>query len=124
MRLPPRRPLNTTCMNPLYELLRSGSLILDAAGIVGLGLLALAAAHLARVHRSWGGTLMGWGAAALLAGRLFVLLAPQFLTREVLAGLGQLVIVMVNVLPVLLLTAGFAAVVWGLWGHERWLREH
>ena len=110
-------------MNPLYDLLRPGSLVLDAAGITGLGLLALAAVRLARVHRSWGGTLMGWGAATLLAGRLFVLLAPHFLTREVLAGFGHFVISLATALPVLLLTAGLAGVVWGLWGHERWLRD-
>jgi len=108
-------------MNLLHDLLQPGGLILDGAGILGLGLLALAAARLARVHRSWGGTLMGWGAAALLAGRVFVLLAPHFLTREVLADLGATFISLAATVPVVLLTAGLGGVVWGLWGHERWL---
>jgi hypothetical protein len=111
-------------MNLLHEIAIHGGLFLDIAGILGLALLALAAVRLARIHRSWGGALMGWGAAALLAGRVYVLIAPQVLSRELLASLGRSFISASVLVPVLLLTAGFAAVVWGLWGHERWLKEN
>jgi len=110
-------------MNILLEIAHHGGLILDAAGLLGLGLLTLAAVRLARVYRSWGSTLLGWGAALLLIGRVYVLVAPQVLTRELLANLGVTFTTFATSMPVLLLTAGFGAVVWGLWGHERWLHE-
>ncbi len=105
------------------ELVQQGSLILDATGLLGLGLLTLGAIRLNRVYRSWGATLMGWGAAALLAGRAFILLAPHYLTRDVLGQLGYAFICVSSVLPMLMLTGGFACIVWGLWGHEKWLSE-
>jgi hypothetical protein len=49
------------------------------------------------------------------------MVAPQILTRELFAKMGHTLGSMVNAAPMLLLTAGFGAVVWGLWGHERWL---
>jgi len=110
-------------MNILLEIARHGGLILDAAGLAGLGLLTLAALRLARLHQSWGSNLLGWGAALLLLGRVYVLIAPQVLTREFLAGMGPAFISLATAMPSLLLTAGFGAVVWGLWGHERWLHE-
>ena len=54
-------------MNILLEIAQHGGLILDAAGLLGLGLLTLAAVRLARRHHSWGSTLLGWGAALLSA---------------------------------------------------------
>jgi hypothetical protein len=98
-------------------------MIFDMLGILGIGLFALAALRLGRRHHSWGGSLMAGGAIALLLGRLFVLIAPQFLTREVLASLGHTFISLQSAVPSILLTAGLAGVVWGLWGHERWMRE-
>jgi hypothetical protein len=110
-------------MNTLADLLLRGGIILDALGIAGLGLFALAALRLARHHRSWGGHLMAAGAMALLLGRLLVLIAPLILTRELLAELGRTFISLQSMIPVFLLTAGLAGIVWGLWGHERWIRE-
>lgn len=95
----------------------------DGIGVLGLGLLALAALRLSWRHRSWGGSLMAAGAVALLLGRMFVLIAPHVLTREVLAELGKTFISFQAAVPVVLLSVGLAGVVWGLWGHERWLRE-
>ena len=108
-------------MNFLLEIAHHGGLVLDAAGLLGLGLLALAAVRLARRHRSWGSTMLGWGAVILFIGRVYVLVAPQVLTREVLIKLGHTGTALLSAAPVLLLTVGFGAVVWGLWGHEKWL---
>ncbi len=105
------------------ELVQHSRLILDAAGLVGLGLLTLGAVRLNRVYRSWGATLMGWGAVALFAGRAFTLIAPYYLTRDVLAQLGYVFICFSSFMPIALLTGGFAGIVWGLWGHEKWLNE-
>jgi hypothetical protein len=110
-------------MNSLPDLILRGGLVLEALGVLGLGLLGLASLRLALRHRSWGGHLMAAGALALLLGRLFVMLAPHFLTPPVLAELGRSVIAFQAFLPVALLTLGLAGVVWGLWGHERWMRE-
>jgi len=109
-------------MNTLAQFIEHGSFALDALGIVGLGLLALAALRLARVQQSWGGHVMATGAVALLVGRLFVLLAPLVLTRELLARLGRTFIAAQAAFPVIILTLGLAGIVWGLWGHERWMR--
>lgn len=110
-------------MNHLADLILRGGLVLDAAGVTGLGLFALAALRLAQRHHSWGGHLMAAGAFALLLGRLFVLVAPHVLTPPVLADLGHTFISLHTFIPVVLLTAGLAGIVWGLWGHERWMRE-
>ena len=110
-------------MNFLLGVAEHGTLIFDLAGLLGLCMAALAATRVARRGGSWGGPMMAWGAAALLTGRLFALVAPQFLTREVLAQLGHGFIAATALVPVVLLTGGLAGIVWGLWGHERWLRE-
>ena len=110
-------------MNSMLPLVQHGGLILDCLGIIGLGLLALSALRLARLHHSWGGSLMAGGALALLLGRLFVVLAPSLFIRETLADFGKTFISLHAAIPVVLLSLGLAGVVWGLWGHERWMRE-
>ena len=110
-------------MNILLEIAQHGGLVLDAAGLLGLGLLTLAAVRLARTQQSWGSTLLGWGATLLLIGRVYVLVAPQVLTRELLTNMGGPLSSITLAMPTLLLTAGFGAIVWGLWGHERWLHD-
>lgn len=65
--------------------------------------------------------MLGWGAVVLFFGRVYVLVAPQILTRDVLVKMGYAATSVLNAAPMLLLTAGFGAVVWGLWGHEKWL---
>jgi len=111
-------------MTPLAEIIEHGSLFLAALGIIGLGLLVVASLRLARAQRSRGGYLMAAGAAALLLGRLFVLVSPQVLTRDVLARLGHTFITAQAAFPVIVLTAGLAGIVWGLWYHHRWLRKN
>jgi hypothetical protein len=110
-------------MNSSLELILNHGQVFDAVGVLGLGLLALAAIKLARVHRSWGGTMMALGAIALLMARVYLVVAPHVINDDVLGAIGPLGISLTIGLPPLLLTMGLAGVVWGLWGHERWLNH-
>jgi hypothetical protein len=109
--------------SPLEILIRNG-LLLDVFGVIGIGLIGLAAVRLARVNQSWGGTMMAYGAIALLIARLYLMLSPHFLNNEVLHAIGAVGISMTYGLPPILLSLGLAGIVWGLWGHERWLQEN
>jgi hypothetical protein len=54
-----------------------------------------------------------------------VLVSPHLVTPDVQASMGVTVAEIINLAPMALLTLGLAGVVWGLWGHEQWLRaEH
>lgn len=110
-------------MNPLLDTIISNGLLFDALGVVGLGILALAAMRLVKNDKSWGGTMMCFGAIALLVARLHILVSPHFVDNDFLYAIGPFGIAIVEGLPPLLLTFGFAGVVWGLWGHEKWLKE-
>jgi hypothetical protein len=110
-------------MNRLPDFLMQGGLMLDAFGVIGLGLLGLAAIKLALRYQSWGGTMMAVGAICLLIARLYILISPHFMNPEVLGSIGSIGISLTIALPPLLLTFGLAGIVWGLWGHERWLSE-
>ncbi len=110
-------------MNLLLESIVANGLVFDAFGIIGLGVLALAALRLAKKLNSWGGSMMGYGAVALLVARLYILLAPHFVDDDFLHAIGPVGISLTEGLPTLLLTFGLAGVVWGLWGHEKWLKE-
>jgi len=110
-------------MNQLLEVFITHGLLLDAAGAIGLGLLSLAAIKLARRNRSWGGSMMAIGAILLLVARLYLILSPHFVDNAFLYMIGPVGISMTIGLPPLLLAFGLAGVVWGLWGHERWLSE-
>jgi hypothetical protein len=110
-------------MNPLLEVILKQGLLLDSFGVLGLGLLGLAAVRLARRHRSWGGNMMASGAVCLLCARLYFLLSPHFMTEDFQHAIGPIGISLTYALPPLLLTFGLAGIVWGLWGHERWVHE-
>lgn len=110
-------------MSSLLEVFIRHGLLLDAAGIIGLGLLGLAAVKLARRDQSWGGTMMAIGAIALLVARLYCVLSPHFVTNDVLYHIGPIGVSLTIGLPPLLLSMGLAGIVWGLWGHERWLKN-
>lgn len=110
-------------MNLLLESIVANGLVFDALGVIGLGILALAALRLVKNCKSWGGSMMGYGAVALLVARLYVLVAPHFIDNDFLHAIGPVGIAMTEGLPTLLLTFGLAGVVWGLWGHEKWLKE-
>ena len=110
-------------MNLLLEVIVKNGLLLDAGGVIGLGLLGLAAAKLASKDKSWGGTMMASGAISLLLARLFLSLSPHFMDSDFQHAIGPVGISLTIALPPLLLTFGLAGIVWGLWGHERWLNE-
>ena len=110
-------------MTLLLQAIVANGLLLDAIGLIGLGVLALAALRLAAKNKSWGGSMMGYGAVALLVARVYVLLAPHVVHIDVMHAVGPLGLAMMMGLPPILLSFGLAGVVWGLWGHEKWLKE-
>ena len=110
-------------MNLLLEVILKSGLLLDACGVIGLGLLGLAAVKLTSRDKSWGGTMMASGAISLILARMFYLISPHFMTADFLISIGRVGISITEALPPLLLTFGLAGIVWGLWGHERWLNE-
>lgn len=110
-------------MNLLLEVILISGLLLDACGIIGLGLLGLAAVKLTNRDKSWGGTMMASGAISLIVARLFYVLSTHFMTDEFQISIGRFGISVPEALPPLLLSFGLAGIVWGLWGHERWLNE-
>ncbi len=110
-------------MNSLLEIAIRNNLVFDALGVIGLGLLGIAAVRLSSKYRSWGGTMMAYGAIALIAARLYYIVSPHWITTDVLAAIGPIGIALTIGLPPILLTSGLAGVVWGLWGHERWMNE-
>ena len=109
-------------MSPWLEAMIGNGLVLDLAGVIGLGLIGLATAKLAHEHRSAGCTVMACGAIALLVARLYILISPQFMSLEFLEAIGPVGISATIALPPILLTGGLGAVVWGLWAHEKALR--
>lgn len=109
-------------MDLLLELFVKNGFLLDGCGVIGLGLLGLASVRLSQRYRSWGGSLLASGALLLLLGRLWVLVTPQLMTPDLQASLGHTATEIISLAPFALLTAGLAGVVWGLWGHEQWLR--
>jgi hypothetical protein len=108
-------------MNQLLEVILKNGLLLDAVGVIGLGLLGLAAVKLARTYQSWGGTMMAFGAIAVLIARFYLVISPHIVNDDFLHAIGPIGISLTIGLPPLLLTLGLAGIVWGLWGHERWL---
>lgn len=108
-------------MNLLLEVAIRNGLLFDAIGVIGLGLIGIAAVRLALRYQSWGGTMMAFGAISLIIARLYIVLAPHLINDDVLAAIGPVGISLTYMLPPLLLAFGLAGIVWGLWGHERWL---
>ena len=45
------------------------------------------------------------------------------MNNDMLAAIGPIGISLTIALPPILLTFGLAGIVWGLWGHERWVQE-
>ena len=111
-------------MNLLLEVIVTNGLVFDAMGVIGLGVLALAALRLVRKEKSWGGSMMGYGAVALLVARVYILLSPHFVDDDFLSAIGPVGISLTMALPPIFLTFGLAGVVWGLWGHEKWMKEN
>jgi hypothetical protein len=110
-------------MSLLFEFIVKGSFLMDCLGVIGLGLISLSAVRLAQQRKSWGGFTMAAGATALLTARLIVLFRTHLLAAGILDLPGDSLAQLAFVLPTFLLTIGLAGVVWGIWAHERWLRE-
>lgn len=110
-------------MERLLESLWKCGPLLDCLGLIGLGFVGLSASRLAARYHSWGGTMMAWGAIALLLARFYIILRPIIMTRELYETIGPLPMEILAVLVPLLLSFGLAGIVWGLWGHEKWLRD-
>ncbi len=108
-------------MKLLLELILNHGLLFDSVGAVGLGLIGLAAAKLARHHASLGGFMIAVGAIALLLARFYLVISPHFVDDGVLHMIGPVGISLTLGLPPLLLSLGLASIVWGLWVHERGL---
>jgi len=110
-------------MNLLLEVALKNGLVFDLMGVIGLGLIGIAAVRLSQKYQSWGGSMMAFGAIALIIARIYFILAPHVVTKEFLAAIGPVGTSLTIALPSLLLAFGLAGIVWGLWGHERWLNE-
>jgi len=110
-------------MELLLDIFVKNGFLMDAIGVIGLGLLGLAAVRLSQRYRSWGGSLLAAGSMLLLLGRLWVLVSPHILTPDLRMDMGGTLNEIIALAPMILLTTGLAGVVWGLWGHEQWLRE-
>ncbi|MGB6219588.1 hypothetical protein [Haloferula sp.] len=106
-------------MNFLLEIAIKQSFLLDLLGVVGLGLVALAAIRFAKKQGSTGGTIMIWGALALLTGRIGILIFSHIMPSPDQVGFDPTLIALCKNVPLTLLTVGLGAIVWGLWGHER-----
>lgn len=106
-------------MNVLLELIVEQGLLLDIFGVIGLGLVALAAIRLARRWGSTGGTIMTWGAISLLIGRIGILIFTYFVTPLTEGEFDPTLLAIGKNIPLALLTLGLGAIVWGFWDHER-----
>jgi hypothetical protein len=110
-------------VNLLLDFLINGAFLFDALGVVGLGMVGLAAMRLSHRYRSWGGSLLACGSLLLLLGRIWFLASEHVVTHDMKHSIGEAWGTALGNVPMALLTVGVAFVVWGLWGHEQWLRE-
>ena len=110
-------------MSQLLEVFVRNGLLMDIAGVAGLGLVALAAARLSHRHQSWGGSMIAIGAISVLLARVYLVLAPRLIDDEALVWMGPVGISLSIGLPPLCLTLGLAGMAFGLWAHERWINE-
>lgn len=111
-------------MDPLPEFLLRHGYFFDCCGLVGLGLVAISATRLSARHQCWGGTMMMSGALALFLARFFFIVKPHVFSAEWLREADPRALELLFALPPVLLFLGLAGIVWGLWGHERWLKSH
>lgn len=103
----------------LFEILLNQSFLLDAAGLAGIGLVAVGAIQLAHRYHSINAPLMTWGAVTLILGRLGILAYQSLATSSLFLEAPRWVVSMALNVPVGLLTLGVGLVVAGFWLHER-----
>ncbi|MEM9237774.1 MAG: hypothetical protein AAGB14_13435 [Verrucomicrobiota bacterium] len=106
-------------MNLLLEIIIDQGLLMDIFGVIGLGLVALAAIRLASQWSSSGGTIMTWGAILLITGRIGILIFSQFVTPFNQSDFDPTLVAVCKNVPITMLTLGLGAIVWGFWDHER-----
>ncbi len=110
-------------MNLLFEIVIQQGFLLDLFGVLGLGLVAFAAVRLAQRLPGRSAALMTWGALAIIAGRIGILLFGQVVTPLTVHQFDPLLLTLVKNVNLALLTGGLGAIVWGFWSHERQLAE-
>ncbi|MEP4076632.1 hypothetical protein [Haloferula sp.] len=107
--------------NLLFDTIIKQGLLLDIFGVIGLGLVALAAIRFAKKCDSTGATVMTWGAISLLIGRIGIMIFAHYVTPLNQGDFDPTMLAICKNVPLTLLTLGLGAIVWGLWGHERQL---
>ena len=108
-------------MNLLFEIVIQQGFLLDLLGVGGLGLVAFAALRLAQRLPGRHANFMVWGALALIAGRIGILLLTQVVTPFNQGQFDPFMLALVKNTNLLLLTGGLGAIVWGFWSHEQQL---
>lgn len=103
----------------LLEIVSKNGFVLDLFGVIGLGLVGLAAVRMAQRSGSRSALVMSWGAVGLILGRLGMLLLSVWVTPLNAHQFDPMLLMVGRDLPILLLTGGLGAVVWGFWSHER-----
>lgn len=106
-------------MNLLFEIVINQGFILDLFGVIGLGLVALGALRLSRRMGSRSAAMMTWGALAMLAGRIGILIYIHGITAVQKAEWDAWLVALTRNVPVALLTFGLGAIVYGFWSHEK-----
>ncbi|MCH7227749.1 hypothetical protein [Haloferula sp. A504] len=108
-------------MNLLFEIIIQQGFLLDLFGVIGLGLVAFAALRLAQRLPGHHAAFMTWGALAMIAGRIGILLFTQVVTPFNQEQFDPFMLALVKNANLLLLTGGLGAIVWGFWSHEQQL---
>ncbi|GAA5484171.1 hypothetical protein [Haloferula sargassicola] len=103
----------------IFDILLNQTFLLDAAGLVGLGLVAMGAIRLAERYHSINAPLMIWGAVALILGRIGILAFSQIAGTQAVYTIPKWAFWSLVNVPVGLLTLGVGLIVAGLWLHER-----
>ena len=106
-------------MNLLFEIVLQNGVILDVFGVIGIGLIGLAALRLSRHFGGSSGLIMTWGALSLVAGRIGMIIFSSFVTPFNQAQFDPTLLNLAKTTPLVLLTIGLGAIVWGFWSHER-----
>ena len=106
-------------MNAFEVMLAQKGFVVDALGVFGLGLVALAAVRLAAATGSRHATVMTAGAILLVAGRISALALGHLLTPGHMAEMSAVALNLIHTGPFTLLTLGLAGTVFGFWGHEK-----
>lgn len=106
-------------MNLLLQVVLQNGFLLDIFGIIGIGLIGLAAIRLSKRFGGRSGLIMCLGALSLVLGRVGMLVFTHFVTPFNQASFHPALLSWGKTLPLVLLTLGLGAIVAGFWSHER-----